>query len=1285
MHIRNFQGAALLLLILLVSVSCSDILVQEAQVQIDLLLDDHGFADTAEFRLTGTREGTDDQVTVNLGSGLSSALMHLSPGTWTFTVQAFRADEVCEGEGSSTVTVEPGEKKSLLIDIVYDYVLSFDLNYENAPSDPESIEVTYGSPYGTLPEVTPRTGYTFLGWFNGTGEEAAQITDETLCEVKEGQTLYARWKAHTHTVSFDSNGGSAEDAITVTYDGTYEDLPAPTLTGYTFDGWFTSETDDNGTGTKITSTSAVSVTQDITLHAAWRVNNYTISFDSNGGTAEEDISVTYNSTYESLPTPSRNGYTFTGWYTAETDDNGTGSKITSTATVSVTQNITLHAAWDAKTYQVSFSLEYDDAPEAPTPIEVVYDAAYGTLPSVSDPPGYTFLGWYDGSLSGASLIVNSTVIQTAKDHILYAHWDANSYKAAFDSNGGSEESAITVTNDSSYGTLPVPTRDGYSFKGWYLEETDNNGSGGQVTSSSTVSATADLMLYAAWSANDYIVSFDSNGGSAEEAISVTYDGTYEDLPAPTLTGYTFDGWFTSETDDNGTGTKITSTSAVSVTQDITLHAAWSVNTYTVSFDSNGGSAEEAITVTYDSTYGTLPSPTRNEYVFEGWYISETENNGSGNEITSSSTVDILSAITLYAQWSMTDATIVARDKNSLALIYQSEDSESSVTQNLGLPLTGTLGSTISWSNNNDDSLIETDGTVHRPTAYDGDATATLKATITYGEESDTETYTLTIKALDATDYDFVRFDRDALGEDDAAYLEGDSQTSVKGDFTLPVSGSNGSTISWTEKTDTSDALSLESSGNARITRPALNSEDAEVILTATLTKGSSSVTKDLTFTVKQWTQAELDTLDIETDAASLALEDFSFTSPDTYRTITEGFTVPTAGAHETSISWRTDDSTLSITGGDVSVTRPIGNNTNNTIVTLQATITKGEGTSHTKDFSLTVLDIIDIGTSYYGYRLATDPSDGELFYLEGGYNNIAGIYSTSDGGREWKTLSVSGLPTGSDTANYGSALTVSADGTVYVLSKVNLKTNVYSLADGTSSWTQVGDADFATATSAGSGNTGKIVVDRNGNPYAMAEKKVWTLDSGLWTDISPVGCDYLKSDIFADGDNLYFIGYNYTDGGFLVYRRSGGSWTLLNPGQAFSGYSGRFPSISASGNTVTAVIPQSDKTITMYRYNGIAWTEASDIPSIQITAGVPGIMQSLTVGTDSYIVAASVAGTENGTVARYDGTTWTESASFTSPASIGAIHAAYDPIHSKIQVLNSYTSDYSWDLYSVTP
>lgn len=146
--------------------------------------------------------------------------------------------------------------------------------------------------------------------------------------------------------------------------------------------------------------------------------------------------------------------------------------------------------------------------------------------------------------------------------------------------------------------------------------------------------------------HSYKVTFKANGGTSlsKNSITVTEQQPYGTLPTVKRTGYTFSGWYTAKTG----GKKITAKSIVNLTADQTLYAHWTAKTFKVTFNANGGTGLSASTksVTYDKTYGTLPTVNRAGYSFEGWYTAKT----AGKQVTASTKVAITKAQTLYARW-----------------------------------------------------------------------------------------------------------------------------------------------------------------------------------------------------------------------------------------------------------------------------------------------------------------------------------------------------------------------------------------------------------------------------------------------------------------------------------------------------------------------------------------------------------------------------------------------------------------------------------------------------------
>ena len=252
-----------------------------------------------------------------------------------------------------------------------------------------------------------------------------------------------------------------------------------------------------------------------------------------------------------------------------------------------------------------------------------------------------YFGVWTASNYGSTYKNQSLVTLTVEPELI-------AYTLNLDPNGGSMSSTYTTVN---YGKtyrdihnydISKPSRIGYTFSGWYTAKTG----GTKVSEESTVfNESIGNTIYAHWTAKNYTVTFDPGDGTVSPTSqSVTYGSTYGTLPTPTLEGYDFDGWYTSETG----GVKVVSTATVRTSRNHTLYARYKIGQYTVTFDPDGGSVtQKTKTVSFGGTYGDLPTPTCSGYVFGGWYTGK---DGDGTEITSTTAVTITGDQRLYALW-----------------------------------------------------------------------------------------------------------------------------------------------------------------------------------------------------------------------------------------------------------------------------------------------------------------------------------------------------------------------------------------------------------------------------------------------------------------------------------------------------------------------------------------------------------------------------------------------------------------------------------------------------------
>ena len=521
---------------------------------------------------------------------------------------------------------------------------------------------------GTPKNLEPGTRYRYRAWAQnslGTG--------------------YGNWEifvtgggsgTYTYTVTFNVNGGesltSSERTKTVTYGQTYGALPIPTRSGYTFTGWYTASTG----GSLVTSSSVFTGSSDQTLYAHWSnsASAITVTFDSNGGTSlpssERTRAVNSGDVYGELPVPTRSGYRFAGWYTAASG----GDPVTPQSVVRQYASHTVYAHWSSNSSpQVTtgevgtssgkntFTIKLNSLGSSAVTacgIEVVNTQ---TDALVSAPVSGTFSagGTYTITITSAQagVVYMYRAYATNSYGTSYGEWrvfapGSQTCTVTFNVNGGdslsSSERTKTVTVGQAYGTMPVPTRSGYSFDGWY---TSSSG-GDLVTETTNVTRTANHSLYAHWTkVTEVTVTFNVNGGDdlsgSERTKTVVSGDVYGTLPVPTRSGYSFDGWYTS----SGGGDLVTENTRVTRTANHSLYAHWTrvtATSVTVTFNVNGGGtvSPATMTVTYGQTYGTLPVPVREGFEFAGWYTDAT----AGVMVTSNTYVTNSSNHTLYARW-----------------------------------------------------------------------------------------------------------------------------------------------------------------------------------------------------------------------------------------------------------------------------------------------------------------------------------------------------------------------------------------------------------------------------------------------------------------------------------------------------------------------------------------------------------------------------------------------------------------------------------------------------------
>ena len=458
------------------------------------------------------------------------------------------------------------------------YTVTFNPNGGSlAPDDSVATTDRNGKLSGLkkLPVPDERTGYFFDGWYTKkTG--GTRITLDS--KFTEDTIVYAHW-IKRYSITFDANGGmfgtgdaAQPKVVELTDEKGKVSAPKenPTRENHYFGGWFTKPTGGEPFN------DAYTFTEDTTIFAHW-TRRYTITFAPNGGTLNGPKTATtdQNGRLPNLPPdPTRDGYTFEGWYTVTEEGE---EKVIENRTV-FTQDTIVYARWikndnpnDSQTYTITFNPNGGNLSGKRTATtDTNGRLSQSQLPTPTR-DGYTFEGWFT-TAEGGTKITTSTVF--TQNTTVFAHWkstaqtEAGSYTVTFDPNGGSltgSKTAVTGTNGK-LAQLPTPTRDGYTFEGWFTAAED----GTKITTDTVF--TKDTTVFAHWTltpTGDYLISLSANPA---EGGSVTGGGYYDKgksvtVKATPAKGYRFAYWI-----ENGVVISTSATYTFTATMNRTLTA-----------------------------------------------------------------------------------------------------------------------------------------------------------------------------------------------------------------------------------------------------------------------------------------------------------------------------------------------------------------------------------------------------------------------------------------------------------------------------------------------------------------------------------------------------------------------------------------------------------------------------------------------------------------------------------------------------------------------------------------
>ncbi len=567
---------------------------------------------------------------------------------------------------------------------------------ESVDFDTESITVKLGDEFSVVVSITPENATNKGLLFNSSEPSIVAVNDFGNCialSVGEATITVASSENNeicdslsvivedanspvgneSFSITYVLNGGTNNEINPVSYDANTDviTLAEPIRPGYFFSGWFLDESFEQ----QITTIEDMS--GDLVLYAKWEPYEYTIKFDSNGGTGTMPAlsgckyDVAYALTENAFK---RTGYAFCGWNTKK-DGSGTNySDKTSVKNLTATNEgtVILYAKWTPYAYTIKFNANGGSGTMSALTGRK-YGTAYTLTANAFNRTGYAFDGWNTKSDGSGTSYANKDSVKnlTATNNgtvTLYAKWKPNTYTIKFNANGGT--GTMSALTGRKYGTAYTLTanafkRTGYKFAGWNTkaDKSGSNYANKASVKNLTTKNGGTITLYAKWTPNTYTIKFSANGGTGTmSALTSRKYGTAYTLTANAFkrTGYTFNGW---NTKAGGSGINYANKASVknlTATNNgtVTLYAKWKPNTYTIKFNANGGTGTMSALTNrkYGASYTlTANAFKRTNYSFLGWTINK---NGSGTLYKNKASIKNLTAtnkgtVTLYAQWGKT--------------------------------------------------------------------------------------------------------------------------------------------------------------------------------------------------------------------------------------------------------------------------------------------------------------------------------------------------------------------------------------------------------------------------------------------------------------------------------------------------------------------------------------------------------------------------------------------------------------------------------------------------------
>ena len=536
--------------------------------------------------------------------------------------------------------------------------------FDDLPTNNVSIAVKdgYTIDKDKMPAIPEKTGYDGEWIYDGD-------------EIYEDTSISVLYTPIEYSIKYVLDGAenNPRNPSYYTYESGTISLYSPeSVTGYTFQGWYTSPNFDPQSRVSVISSGS---SGNLTLYAKflkYRVeaaDGFTFDYKNYDYPALiQTVSSSRTSIALSTTIQVSKGCTWTLSRDIE------GFELIKTKNMSLVEghNIAYVTVWYDEEYNVVYYLDiyrlghrsyayYADG-EVYCESATVEEQTYLSAPEAPSKTGYTFNGWYAYNLPDSSEGFNPSlpVIGTTaatfpyrldENVIFYAIFTPNVYTATFDVNGG--KPLASETQNVTYDTPFVPAaakRDGYTFVGWKDDD------GNVFKSLAQWKYDYPVTLTAQWSLNTYEIIYNLNGGTNNKNNPATYtiESDTVTLVTPARTAYSFAGWFT----DRNFTNEITEIAAGSFGNK-TVYAKWTPVVYDIIYELDGGANDENNPTTYTVETPTIEfaAPSKTGYTFNGWYAEKDFSGDSVTELPQSS----YGNVTLYAKWTANKYTITYLD------------------------------------------------------------------------------------------------------------------------------------------------------------------------------------------------------------------------------------------------------------------------------------------------------------------------------------------------------------------------------------------------------------------------------------------------------------------------------------------------------------------------------------------------------------------------------------------------------------------------------------------------